>query len=211
MDFTVNSLTWIFFSSIIKTLTWRKTGVRIMPLTEAAKPQRMFHLDVARAVNRAFENYGGQMEEFMSIPLTLTVIKTVVTVFSHVCVLLFLMISGVLLLSRPLESQQDIRHFYKHNLLSLFVTAEIWYVIMCWVIVLLDPSNTVLENGGIMAALRVSVLYFSGADPVSISKRLGHAQVSTTQNIYSHLIEQADTQSAERIADAIFRREKRTG
>ena len=56
-----------------------------------------------------------------------------------------------------------------------------------------------------------SVLYFSGADPVSISKRLGHAQVSKTQNIYSHLIEQADTQSAERIADAIFRSEKRTG
>lgn len=56
-----------------------------------------------------------------------------------------------------------------------------------------------------------SVLYFSGADPVSISKRLGHAQVSTTQNIYSHLIEQADTQSAERIADAIFRAEKRSG
>lgn len=56
-----------------------------------------------------------------------------------------------------------------------------------------------------------SVLYFSGADPVSISKRLGHAQVSTTQNIYSHLIEQADTQSAERIADAIFRTGKRVG
>ena len=56
-----------------------------------------------------------------------------------------------------------------------------------------------------------SVLYFSGADPVSISKRLGHAQVSTTQNIYSHLIEQADTQSAERIADAIFHSDKRTG
>lgn len=28
-----------------------------------------------------------------------------------------------------------------------------------------------------------SVLYFSGADPVSISKRLGHAQVSTTVSI----------------------------
>lgn len=55
-----------------------------------------------------------------------------------------------------------------------------------------------------------SVLYFSGADPVSISKRLGHAQVSTTQNIYSHLIEQADTQSAERIADAIFRTQRRS-
>lgn len=56
-----------------------------------------------------------------------------------------------------------------------------------------------------------SVLYYSGADPVSISKRLGHAQVSTTQNIYSHLIAQADTQSAERIADAIFRAEKKLG
>lgn len=56
-----------------------------------------------------------------------------------------------------------------------------------------------------------SILYFSGADPVSISKRLGHAQVSTTQDIYAHLIEQADTQSAERIADAVFRSDRRTG
>ncbi len=56
-----------------------------------------------------------------------------------------------------------------------------------------------------------SMLYFSGADPVSISKRLGHAQVSTTQDIYSHLIEQADTQNAERIAAAIFQQGTRTG
>lgn len=56
-----------------------------------------------------------------------------------------------------------------------------------------------------------SVLYFSGADPVSISKRLGHAQVSTTQDMYAHLIKQADTQSAERIADAIFRSDRKSG
>ena len=53
-----------------------------------------------------------------------------------------------------------------------------------------------------------SILYFSGADPVSISKRLGHADVSTTQNIYSHLIEKADMQSAEMIADAFLRKAK---
>lgn len=40
---------------------------------------------------------------------------------------------------------------------------------------------------------------------------MGHAQVSTTQNIYSHLIQQADTQSAERIAGAIFRADQKTG
>lgn len=56
-----------------------------------------------------------------------------------------------------------------------------------------------------------SVLYFAGADPVSISKRLGHAQVSTTQDMYAHLLKQADTQSAEKIADAIFRSDIKTG
>lgn len=50
-----------------------------------------------------------------------------------------------------------------------------------------------------------SLLYHAGQDPVSISKRLGHANVSTTQNIYAHLIQQADTESAEMIADAILR------
>lgn len=36
-----------------------------------------------------------------------------------------------------------------------------------------------------------SLLYFNGVDSVSISKRLGHAQVSTTSNIYAHVIEEA--------------------
>ena len=42
-----------------------------------------------------------------------------------------------------------------------------------------------------------SILYFNGADSVSISRRLGHAQVSTTANIYAHIIEQADEENAE--------------
>ena len=42
-----------------------------------------------------------------------------------------------------------------------------------------------------------SMLYYSGVDSVSISKRLGHAQVSTTSNIYAHVIESADKQNAE--------------
>lgn len=50
-----------------------------------------------------------------------------------------------------------------------------------------------------------SILYFSGADSISISKRLGHAKVSTTTDIYSHILKQADEQSAECIADAILR------
>ena len=41
---------------------------------------------------------------------------------------------------------------------------------------------------------------------LSISKRLGHARVSTTTDIYSHLIAQADEAASECIADAVLRK-----
>lgn len=50
-----------------------------------------------------------------------------------------------------------------------------------------------------------SILYFNGMDTVSISGRLGHAKPSTTSDLYSHIIKEADERSAECIADAIFR------
>ena len=49
-----------------------------------------------------------------------------------------------------------------------------------------------------------SILYFNKADSVSISKRLGHAQVSTTANIYAHIIESADQQNTDILADVFF-------
>ncbi len=49
-----------------------------------------------------------------------------------------------------------------------------------------------------------SILYFNGIDTISISGRLGHAKPSTTSDLYSHIIKEADERSAECIADAIF-------
>ena len=54
-----------------------------------------------------------------------------------------------------------------------------------------------------------SLLYFGGLDSITISKRLGHAKVSTTTDIYSHIIQQADEQAADRIAETIFRAGKK--
>lgn len=51
-----------------------------------------------------------------------------------------------------------------------------------------------------------SMLYFSGADSVSISKRLGHAQVSTTANIYAHVMEAADQRNADILADVFLKK-----
>ena len=50
-----------------------------------------------------------------------------------------------------------------------------------------------------------SVLYFNNVDSISISKRLGHSKVSTTTDIYSHIMKEADKKSAECIANVLLR------
>ncbi len=50
-----------------------------------------------------------------------------------------------------------------------------------------------------------SILYYNGVDSVSISKRLGHAQVSTTANIYAHVMEEADKRNAEVLSDIFLK------
>lgn len=53
-----------------------------------------------------------------------------------------------------------------------------------------------------------SMLYFNGVDSVSISKRLGHAQVSTTANIYAHVMEEADQKNADILADVFLKKRR---
>jgi integrase len=49
-----------------------------------------------------------------------------------------------------------------------------------------------------------SILIDSGASIVAVSKRLGHAQTSTTMNIYAHQIRKADEAAADSLADVIY-------
>lgn len=51
-----------------------------------------------------------------------------------------------------------------------------------------------------------SLLYYNGLDSVTISKRLGHAKVSTTADIYSHIIKHADEKASECIAEVVLRK-----
>ena len=51
-----------------------------------------------------------------------------------------------------------------------------------------------------------SILISAGTDIVTVSKQLGHSQVSTTGDIYSHVIEEAKAQATECIADIMLRR-----
>lgn len=52
-----------------------------------------------------------------------------------------------------------------------------------------------------------SMLYFSGVDSVSISNQLGHAQVSTTTDIYAHVIDESKKRNAEIISEIFLKNE----
>lgn len=56
-----------------------------------------------------------------------------------------------------------------------------------------------------------SILIQNGQDIVSVSKRLGHAQTSTTTDLYSHIIQEADERASECIAGAILRKNANAG
>ena len=51
-----------------------------------------------------------------------------------------------------------------------------------------------------------SVLLANGTDIVTVSKQLGHASVNTTENFYSHIIEENKAKATERIADVLLRK-----
>ena len=51
-----------------------------------------------------------------------------------------------------------------------------------------------------------SLLIFNGVDIVSTAKRLGHSQVSTTSDIYAHVIEQADKKNADILGEILLKK-----
>lgn len=54
----------------------------------------------------------------------------------------------------------------------------------------------------------VSLLYYNGVDPITISKRLGHSKVSTTTDKYGHIMARADEAAAECIANFVIQRKE---
>lgn len=51
-----------------------------------------------------------------------------------------------------------------------------------------------------------SLMFRSGADEIRVSRHLGHAQPSTTQDIYGHAFDSADAECAEMVADVVYRK-----
>lgn len=131
------------------------------PLTS----KRQYYLDIARViaiiaimlnhtVSRSFSHFNHQMEEYLAIPLWLTVVKTVCAIFSNLGVPLFLMITGILILNKRMETTEDIKGFYKHNLLPLFITTEIWLILIYWYKGLFEGDASILQTQGLWGSVQ---------------------------------------------------------
>lgn len=153
----------------------------IQPAEGQGRPSgRIYWLDVARvvailsitlnhAVNRAYTNiYSGQMKEYLTSSILSNLLKTMALVFSEIGVPLFLMISGALLLKKRMESEADVHSFYRHNLLGLFITSEIWYVIMYWFILLVTPGQDLLHSSSALQLIWGMIKTMLFVDQVSL-------------------------------------------
>ena len=53
---------------------------------------------------------------------------------------------------------------------------------------------------------QASILISEGVDVVTVAKRLGHKQVTTTENIYAHALAKADAEANEVVASVLFKK-----
>lgn len=146
----------------------RQTGGRIVYL-DLLRSLAIVSITVNHAVNRSFAVYFWQYLEFQRIPFSLTVIKTVLYVFSRIGVPIFVMISGALLLPRSYSGglrEGSVSRFLKHNWLPLFITTEIWLAIMFWYKQFLPES--ILFSEGLRSALFQFVLTQLFLNPVTM-------------------------------------------
>lgn len=131
---------------------------------------RKYDLDVLRAlaiisvsmnhaVNRTYENFEYAFFEFRTIPLWSTAVKALAIVFGHIGVPLFLMISGALLLNKRMDGEKDIQKFYRHNLLSILITTEIWYVIMYFFLLAFHTEWSDMTPWSALSGLISTVLF----------------------------------------------------
>lgn len=53
---------------------------------------------------------------------------------------------------------------------------------------------------------QASILINEGVDIVTVAKRLGHKQVTTTENIYAHALAKADAEANAVVASVLFKK-----
>lgn len=141
-------------------------------MKEQAESNRIMYLDIVRTVaivsitmnhacSRSFETAQNTLQEFISIPVAVSVVKALIYVFSRIGVPLFLMLTGTLLLDRDYSDKNVFNHFIKHNLLTLFITTEIWLCIMFWYLKLPHVNEWISQSLGVLKDFVLNQLFIN--------------------------------------------------
>ena len=133
---------------------------------DAARCAAIFLIALNHAVNRTWDNYEQVQQEFAMIGPASTILKAMLTIASRYGVPLFLMITGALLLNRRFDTKEEVRSFYRHNWLSVFITGEIWTFFGFWFFVLFKPYNAPLAGASAAEKLWGCVKTLLFLDPV---------------------------------------------
>ncbi len=125
----------------------------------------------------------------------------------------------------PKETVQLLREWYKECLALRLANGDRWhdtgYVfirddgqpmhpdsIAHWLRTFSDRHGLPHINAHAFRHTVASVLIANGTDVVTVSKQLGHLDVSTTETFYSHVIEENKQKATECIADALLRKKQ---
>lgn len=104
---------------------------------ESFNKKRIDYLDIARAfaiisvvLCHAVEFiYNVNLEGWLNLSVKSQIFRTIGFTVGRLGVPIFLLISGYLLLNRKYDNDDDVRNFYKKNLIPLILTTEIWIII----------------------------------------------------------------------------------
>lgn len=128
----------------------------------------------------------------------------------------------------PPETMQLLKDYHKEYLKTKLLLGEKWNdtgflftkadgnpmipdSITAWLNKFSERHNLPHCNPHAFRHSMASILIQGGQDIVTVSKRLGHAKTSTTTDIYSHIIAEADEKAADCIAGAVLRKNTKTG
>ncbi|MGI6216530.1 MAG: acyltransferase [Coriobacteriales bacterium] len=110
------------------------SGIEVTRPNSTGHKKRIASLDVARVIAIAIVVFVHSVEMIYGfrdlIPEhTAPLDYSIMHYIGRLGVPLFLFITGALILRKPMDTTSDVFKFYKHNLIPLLVTSEIWIVI----------------------------------------------------------------------------------
>lgn len=118
-------------------------------VNQLSNKKRIYYLDIARTFaiisvvlcHSVELIYNMNLKGWLNLGIKSQIYRTIVFTVGRLGVPIFLLISGYLLLNRRYDNDNDVKKFYKNNLISLILVTEIWIIIYNVFIVIYNNQN----------------------------------------------------------------------